>query len=215
MVYDLIRAFARPVVVWLFRARAFDIHNVPATGAAILAPNHFSYMDHFFAAVPLRRRVQFMAKSQLFTGVMGRVYSHGGVFPVRRGQRDEDAFATANAVLERGGLVLMYAEGGRSRTGALGRPRSGVGRLALETGLVVVPTAIVGSARIRQWRRLRFPRVTVRYGEPMSFDRVEAPSREQAQDASEAIFARVRAMYDELEAAPPASPARTPRHSRP
>ena len=70
---------------------------------------------------------------------------YGGVFPVRRGHHDEEAFITANAILERGGCVLMYAEGGRSRTGELGEAKPGVGRLALESGVPVVPVAIHGS----------------------------------------------------------------------
>ena len=199
LVYDLIRIAVTPVVAVVFRTRVIDSDRVPARGAAIVAPNHFSYMDHFFAAVFLRRRVQFMGKSQLFKGPMKWVFSLGGVFPVRRGQRDEEAFRTARAVLGRGGIVLMYGEGGRARRERLGRPRPGLGRLALETGVPVVPTAIVGSQRVRQWTRLRFPEVTVRYGEPISFERIEAPSREQAQQASEAIFRQIEALHRELE----------------
>ena len=199
LVYDLIRIVLTPVVAIPFRARVIDADRIPAQGAAIIAPNHFSYMDHFFAAVFLRRKVTFMGKSQLFKGPMQWVYSFGGVFPVRRGQRDEEAFRTARAVLRRGELVLMYGEGGRARRERLGRPRAGLGRLALETGVPVVPTAIVGSQGVRNWTRLRFPKVTVHYGEPISFERVEAPSRRQAQAASEAVFRQIEALYGELE----------------
>ena len=63
----------------------------------ILAPNHFSQRDHFFAAVYLPRKVQFMAKSQLFKNpAIKYIFKHGGVFPVRRGHHDEEAFITAN-----------------------------------------------------------------------------------------------------------------------
>ena len=61
----------------------------------ILAPNHFSFLDHFFLGVALRRKVHFMAKSQLFKPPMQWIYTHGGVFPVRRGFADEEAFITA------------------------------------------------------------------------------------------------------------------------
>jgi 1-acyl-sn-glycerol-3-phosphate acyltransferase len=96
--------------------------------------------------------------------------------------------------------VGIYAEGGRSRSGGLGEPRRGVGRLALESGAPVVPTAIHGSQRTREWRRGRFPRVTVSYGEPLSFEREADPSRERQQEAAEEIFARVRGLYAELAA---------------
>ncbi len=85
----------------------------------ILAPNHFSFMDHFFLGAAIRRKVRFMAKSQLFSGPLQWIYTHGGVFPVRRGFRDEEAFITANSMLDRGGCIAMYCEGGRSRTGTL------------------------------------------------------------------------------------------------
>jgi 1-acyl-sn-glycerol-3-phosphate acyltransferase len=94
----------------------------------------------------------------------------------------------------------MYAEGGRSRTGGLGEPRSGIGRLALESGAPVVPTAIHGSLGVRGWRRGRFPRITVAYGEALALGRVPDPSREQATEAAHTIFDRVRALYATLEA---------------
>jgi 1-acyl-sn-glycerol-3-phosphate acyltransferase len=164
----------------------------------IIAPNHFSFLDHFFVAVYLRRKVHFMAKSQLFTRPMQFIYTHGGVFPVRRGHQDEEAFVTAETVLARGDIVVMYAEAGRSRTGELGTPRHGLGRLALESGAAVVPTAIAGTERVRNWKRLQFPKVTVQFGEPLTFEQVSDPAREQAQAASEIVFDRVREMHGRL-----------------
>jgi 1-acyl-sn-glycerol-3-phosphate acyltransferase len=167
----------------------------------ILAPNHFSFLDHFFLGVALRRKVHFMAKSQLFKPPMEKVFSPGGVFPVRRGFADDEAFVTAVAVLDRGDTMAMYAEGGRSRTGELSKkPRRGIGRLALLSGAPVVPVAIVGSSHVRNWKRLQFPKVTVYYGEPFAYERVEAPTRDQEQAAADAIFAEVRALYDKATA---------------
>jgi 1-acyl-sn-glycerol-3-phosphate acyltransferase len=197
-VYDLVRVVLTPVLVLFYRTRCIDSHHVPVQGPAIVAPNHFSFWDHFFVAVYTRRRVHFMGKSQLFKRPLQFIFTHGGVFPVRRGQRDEETFETAHAVLRRGGVVVMYAEGGRSRSGELGEVRPGLGRLALESGAPVVPTAIAGSSKVRNWRRLQFPKVTVRYGRPLRFERVRHPSREQSQAASEQVFARTRELYDEL-----------------
>jgi 1-acyl-sn-glycerol-3-phosphate acyltransferase len=157
-------------------------------------------MDHFFAAVYLRRQVQFMAKSQLFTNpVITFIMNHGGVFPVRRGYQDEEAFKTAHTVLDRDGCVLMYAEGGRSRTGDLGEPKRGVGKLALEAGVPVIPVAIHGSAGVRSWKRFRFPKVTVQYGEPMTFPQIDDPTKEQQQEVANAVFNEVRRLYVALE----------------
>jgi 1-acyl-sn-glycerol-3-phosphate acyltransferase len=197
-VYELCRLVLTPYVVLTFRARCIDSHHVPADGPAIIAPNHFSFLDHFFVAVWLRRKVRFMAKSQLFKRPMQFVFSHGGVFPVRRGHHDEEAFKTARVVLDNGDLVVMYAEAGRSRSQKLGKPRHGLGRLALESGVPVIPTVIAGSEGARDWKRLRFPKVTVQYGEPLRFERVGHPSREQAQAASEVIFEEVRRIHTAL-----------------
>jgi 1-acyl-sn-glycerol-3-phosphate acyltransferase len=188
---------------WIFfRARAIRAERVPPQGPVIIAPNHFSHMDHFFVGDPLRRSVRFMAKSQMFKPPLQWVFTHGGVFPVRRGHRDEKAFDTARAVLEQGGCVVMYCEGGRSRTGQLAEePKRGIGRLALETGATVVPTAIYGSSQVRNWKRLQFPKVTILFGDPIRWDpRIEAPTREQQQEVANQIFAEIRSLYGQLEA---------------
>ena len=121
----------------------------------------------------------------------------GGVFPVRRGASDDDAFMTAELILQRGGVVGMYLEGGRSRSGELQRrAKPGIGRLALESGAPVVPVAIVGSQRIRNWRRGGFPSVTIELGEPMTFPRESDPGRLRQQEVADAIFTQVRLLHD-------------------
>ncbi len=198
-VYEVVRAVTVLWALLAFRARGLGTENVP-NGPVILAPNHASFMDHFFTGAFVRRRVQFMGKSQLFQpGISQWVYSHGGVFPVRRGHHDEEAFKTAYQILERGGAVVMYCEGGRSRTGALAdEARPGIGRLALESGVPVVPVAILGSYQVRNWKRLRFPRVTVQFGAPFRLERVPEPTREQQQRAADYIFARIKRLHAEL-----------------
>ncbi len=199
-IYGLARLVLTLPTIVLFRTRGIDIRNVPKQGPVILAPNHFSAWDHFFAGVYLRRHIRFMAKSQLFKHpVVEFIFFHGGVFPVRRGARDQEAFITAKTILGKGGLVLIYIEGGRSRSRELGEPKPGVGRLALETGVPVVPVAIHGSAGVRRWKRLRFPKVTVQFGEPLTFPVEENFSRERHQQVSDQVFDRVREMYEALE----------------
>src|SRR5919204_26788 len=98
-VYDLVRVLTSLYGWTFFRARSIASDNVPASGPVILAPNHFSFMDHFFLGAFIRRKVRFMAKSQLFSKPLVWIYSPGGVFPVRRGARDEEAFITAEKIL--------------------------------------------------------------------------------------------------------------------
>jgi 1-acyl-sn-glycerol-3-phosphate acyltransferase len=197
-VYEAVRLVLTPYLLLLHRARCIDSHNIPADGPVIIAPNHFSFLDHFFVAVFLRRKVHFMAKSQLFQRPMQFIFTHGGVFPVRRGHQDQEAFKTAHAILARGDIVVMYAEAGRSRSGELGKPRHGLGRLALESGAAVVPAAIAGTERARNWKRLQFPKVTVQFSEPVRFEQVPEPTKEQAQAASELVFDRVKVLHGRL-----------------
>jgi len=197
--YPLVRVLISLPTLLIYRVRAIGVKNVPRTGPLLLAPNHFSQMDHFFIGLYLRRQIRFMAKSQMFgPPVLTYVYKHGGVFPIRRGHHDEEAFKTAFTILDQDGMLLVYAEGGRSRSGELGEPKPGIGRIALESGAPVVPVAIYGSAGVRRWKRFRFPKVTVQFGEPLSFPKEEAPSRERQLEAATEVFGRVREMYEGL-----------------
>ena len=198
--YELVRIVTVLHALITFRARGIGSEWVPG-GPLILAPNHASFMDHFFAGAFVRRRIQFMAKSQLFNGgIASYIFSHGGVFPVRRGHHDEEAFISAYKILERGGAIGMYVEGGRSRNGEVAaEARPGIGRLALESGAPVVPVAILGSHQVRNWKRLQFPRVTVSYGKPFRFDVIEHPTREQQQEAADFILGRIREQHAELQ----------------
>jgi 1-acyl-sn-glycerol-3-phosphate acyltransferase len=122
------------------------------------------------------------------------------VFPVRRGQGDEEAFISAFKILERGGAVVMYCEGGRSRSGQLAeKARPGIGRLAIESGAPVVPLAILGSHQTRNWKKLSFPKVTVQFGSPFRFEVARDTTREQQQEAADYIFARIRELFEELQ----------------
>jgi 1-acyl-sn-glycerol-3-phosphate acyltransferase len=199
--YELTRILTSLYAYTFLRARSISSDKVPGSGAAILAPNHFSFMDHFLVGCYIRRKVRFMAKSQLFKpGPMQFIYTHGGVFPVRRGARDEETFITAETILARGGAVAMYCEGGRSRTGKVAeQAKRGIGRLALETGAPVVPIAIHGSSRIRNWKRLQFPKVTIQYGDALRWERIEHPTREQQQAVADEILVEIRALYADLD----------------
>jgi len=198
--YEATRFFLIPYLTIVFRTRGIGTEHVP-NGPVILAPNHGSFMDHFFAGAFVRRRVRFMAKSQLFqSAIANYIFRHGGVFPVRRGAHDEEAFITAFKLLDDGEAIVMYPEGGRTRTGELAeRAKPGIGRLALESGAPIVPIAILGSHQVRNWKRLQFPRVTVQYGKPFRYDRLEHSTREQQQEVADYVLERIRELHSRLQ----------------
>ncbi len=197
--YSFVRILVSLPTLLVYRVRAIGVENVPKSGPLVLAPNHFSQMDHFFIGLYLRRKVRFMAKSQMFgPPILTYIYKHGGVFPVRRGHHDEEAIRTALTILDQGEMLLVYSEGGRSRSGKLGTVKPGIGRIALESGVTVLPVAIHGSEKVRRWKRFRFPKVTVQFGEPLSFGCEHAASRERQLEVAEQIFAPVREMHRAL-----------------
>jgi 1-acyl-sn-glycerol-3-phosphate acyltransferase len=215
-VYEFVRVLTMLHALITFRARGIDSEKVP-NGPVILAPNHASFMDHFFTGAFIRRRVQFMGKSQMFNhGPLAWVYTHGGVFPVRRGHQDEEAFISAFQILGRGGAVVMYCEGGRSRTGGLAETaRPGIGRLALESGVPVVPVAILGSYQVRNWKKLQFPKVTIKFGDPFRFEVIEHPERDEQQRAADEIFDRIKVLHGELQQLGHRGALRASRHREP
>src|SRR5271167_265921 len=144
--YALVRFLVAPSLRLWFRVRISGAEHLPAQGAAIIAPNHKSFLDAFFVGIATRRHVRYMAKTELFKGLLGRAFLRLGAFPVRRGQGDVQAITTARVILEQGGLLVLFPEGTRVEDpDALGSPHHGAGRLALETGAPVVPAAITGT----------------------------------------------------------------------
>ncbi len=143
----LFRGFLR---LW-FRIRVAGVDHVPDTGPVILAPNHKNFLDPFFIGIVLRRRVRYMAKAELFTGPLRWLLPRLGAFPVRRGEADREALATARALLAQDEVVVLFPEGTRiAEPDALGSPHHGAGRLALDTGAPIVPAAITGTSHL--WR---------------------------------------------------------------
>ena len=147
--YATVRALMIPVLRVWFRLRVLGAEHLPAEGPAIVAPNHKSFMDAFFIGVATRRRVRYMAKTEIFRGPLGWLLVRLGAFPVRRGEADAEAIAAARAILEEGGVVVVFPEGTRVEDpDALGSPHHGAGRLAVQTGAPIVPAAISGTSHL-------------------------------------------------------------------
>jgi 1-acyl-sn-glycerol-3-phosphate acyltransferase len=173
--------------------------NIPKKGAVILAANHRSFLDPFLIGCCIRRPVYFVAKKELFEKRwQGWLLNRLGAFPIKRGEADEESMATARGVLERGGALVIFPEGTRIRKGPLGRPKRGVGRLALETGAPVVPIAIMGSERARRGVKIRPVWVRVRAGRPLRFPRVENPSPRLAEEVTARLWPCVELQWNWL-----------------
>lgn len=171
MLLSFLKTIGRPLFRVLFSAEYHGLENVPENGAVIIAGNHPSYLDPALVMLPLKRPVKFMAWDALFKiPLFGRLIRALGAFPVdiRKG-KGEAAYRQAVRVLERGHVLGIFPEGGRSEWGVMGELRNGVARLALETGAPIVPVTIGGAYRAwPKWKLLPKPaRIIVRYHQPI------------------------------------------------
>jgi len=179
MLYGVAHTIVRPVARVVWRPVVEGLDNVPRTGPVIVASNHLSFADSVVIPIVAPREVVFLAKADYFTGTglkgaATRAWFRGlGMIPV---DRDDTKAAIASLdialeVLGRGDAFGIYPEGTRSRDGRLYRGRTGVGHLALTSGAPVVPVGLQGTQHLQPVgsRLPRLAKVTVRFGEPLSF----------------------------------------------
>jgi len=178
--YGTLRAFLTPFLMILFRPRVKGLRNVPATGPLIIASNHLSFSDSIFMPLVVPRKVTFLAKSEYFTspgpkGLLKKLtFIALGQVPVDRsgGRRSEAALITGLQVLAQGKCLGIYPEGTRSPDGRLYKGRTGIARLAIESGAPVVPVAMFDTEKIQPTGQVipNIQRVGMTFGEPMYFD---------------------------------------------
>jgi glycerol-3-phosphate dehydrogenase (NAD(P)+) len=206
VLYLLARVFMTPFFLVYFRYARTGREHGRLSGGLIVAANHRSFLDPFAigGALPWRRPMNYVAKVELFERRwQGWVLSRLGAFPIRRNESDEEAMETARLVVERGGAVCIFPEGTRIRSGSLGEPKRGVGRLALQTGAPVIPTAVLGTEDVRRGWRIRPRKVKVRLGKAMTFPRSSTPSRGLAATVTGRIWPNVELQWEDLGGLPP------------
>ena len=176
--YWVMKVVLTPVLVVAFRPRIEGMRHVPRSGPALLACNHTSYLDWLLLPLVVRtRRISFLAKLEYFTrgGLKGRAQAYfftaTGQVPVDRAGASASAGALRTAVrlLREGRVVGVFPEGTRTRDGRLNRGRTGLARMAAETGATVIPCATVGTFEVAPpGARVPRPRkIGVRFGPPM------------------------------------------------
>jgi 1-acyl-sn-glycerol-3-phosphate acyltransferase len=187
MLYWLLRRILLgPALRVLYRPWVKGLENIPATGSAILASNHLSFADHFFLPLKVHRRITFLAKADYFNGPGIKGWLTAGFFrgtgqiPIERtgGRASEAALKTGLKVIGRGELLGIYPEGTRSPDGRLYRGKTGVARMALESGVPVIPVAMIETHKVQPPgtllpRFVRAGQVGMVIGRPLDFSRYE------------------------------------------
>ena len=178
--YGILRAFLTPFLMILFRPKVKGLRNVPGTGPVIIASNHLSFSDSIFMPLVVPRKVTFLAKSEYFTspGPKGLIkkltFIALGQVPVDRsgGRRSEAALIAGLKVLAEGKCLGIYPEGTRSPDGRLYKGRTGIARLAIESGAPIIPVAMFNTEKIQPTGTVvpKVMRVEMIFGEPMYFE---------------------------------------------
>ncbi len=181
MGYWLAKAIIGPLLRIVLRPRVENPERIPLSGRVILAGNHTSFIDNFLLPLVFPRKVTFLAKSDYFTGkgVKGRCqaffFRNVGQIPIDRagGAASQAALTTGLQVLKDDGILALFPEGTRSPDGRLYRGKTGIARMALESGAEVVPVGIIGMFELQPAGRMmpKFGRVTLRIGKPLDFSR--------------------------------------------
>lgn len=200
----LLRVILTPFFRIWFALKIIGAEHIPPNGAAIIAPNHKSFFDAFFIAVATKRSIRFMGKSELFTGRQGRLLLALGGFPVKRGESDAEAMLTARTILENGGLLALFPEGTRVRDPqALGEPKRGAARLALETRALLVPTAITGTEKLFLFGFFPKPhRIQLAFSEPIDVADRSATPESAAALLGDELWPQVSEEFKRLNARP-------------
>ena len=180
MIYQALKSFLIPILTLLFRPKVTGLRNVPQSGPVIIASNHLSFSDSIFMPLVVPRKVTFLAKSEYFTspgpkGLLKKLtFIALGQVPVDRsgGRRSEAALITGLKVLAEGKCLGIYPEGTRSPDGRLYKGRTGIARLAIESGAPIIPVAMFNTEKIQPTGTVvpKVMRVEMIFGEPMYFD---------------------------------------------
>ncbi len=185
MLYVIFRFLLRVMYTILFRLEARGTHHIPESGPVILASNHLSNLDPPTVGVKVRRKVHFMAKEELFKiPVFGWLIHSFGAFPVKRGGVSKDAIKSAISLLKEGNVMGIFPEGSRNNQG--GMAKKGAAMIAMRSGAVVVPVAIVGQYKL-------FRKTIVYYGEPIDLSAIiEESSSDTLDQITDLIMTRIR-----------------------
>ena len=177
------------------RARFYGVERIPREGGLVIAANHFSWLDPPLVGAACPRRIQFVAKVEAHrVPGLGQLIRAHGTLAIRRGESDRDAVRRMRGVVHEGGVLGMFAEGTRQRSGVPGPVQPGAAMVALQEDVPVIPVAIHGT---QHWRPGHLAPCSLAWGEPIRFDGLPRGGKGY-REASDRIEAELRKLWDWL-----------------
>lgn len=189
MFYAITKIIFKVLFKILLRLEVSGTENIPARGPLVIASNHLSLLDPPVLGTAATRKVNFMAKQELFVPILGDIYKALGAFPVKRGGADRNAIKHGLDILQRGDVLAIFPEGTRSKTGNLGKTEPGALMLAGKAQAVIVPACVAGTD-IKRCGRL-WPKVKVVFGKPMYFPEGQTINKELLKELTDELMQRI------------------------
>ena len=197
VLYSIGKVLLLPAYKLIYRYKVIGSENMPKQGGVILACNHLSFSDPVLLGLAQKRRLFFMAKSELFRNKFASfIIRHLGAFPVERGAGDGKAIKTGEEILCEGNVMTIFLEGGRTKTGELMHPRSGCALVAQQTMLPVVPACITITGNPKH----RFAKRVIHFSKPLTSEDMGLTAeggRREIKTATNAIMGEIRRMREE------------------
>ncbi|MFH1283520.1 MAG: lysophospholipid acyltransferase family protein [bacterium] len=179
------------LAVFLFwRRETIGAENVPLNGPVIIASNHISLADPPIIGCSVRRELHFAAKKELFEiPFFGWLITQVNAIRVNRGSTDFKAVREILTVLENGGGMIIFPEGTRHKPGKLGKPKQGVGFMARQSKASIVPTLIMGSDKIKRFKKIR-----IYFSKPITFENIQKAELSD-KEITDRVMEEIEQMY--------------------
>lgn len=197
MFYSVIRTVGWLLLKIFWRMEVIGIENVPERGGVIIASNHVSYLDPIVLGASTKRKLHFMAKKEVFNNIFSSIFLKNlNAFPVDRKKIDILAFRKSISILEEGRVLGIFPEGTRSLNGELQELKLGVVKIAMKTGVPIIPVGIIGTHKIYPHGKI-FPvlfknKISVYFGAPQYFDKHNIKDKKYQKEALNVISQRIR-----------------------
>lgn len=174
MLYSILRLLSAIAFKILFRFKAQGLEHIPKRGGFILASNHVSYLDPIALGVACQRKLNYMAKEELFSNPFSSSFFYSiNAFPVKRDSADLSALKEAMRRVRMGGALVLFPEGSRRFNGVFHEPYAGVGFLTAKLNVPVIPAFVKGTEKALPAgaKFIRLTSISVCFGKPISLER--------------------------------------------